>query len=193
VSVPSLAELKLGAVVNFGTDHGVPIAWRVLDKNSSSCLLITDRVLTSGSFRADSKAVDFDDYLASDVRVWLKNTFIPSSFSTEQRAVLKTSVSNTEYAFVLSAHEVVDYMPTTASRQSAPSAWASANVGYSGAPLATSGGYASWWLRETENFPAGGHVHRINNAGQDVHADPTATDVGIRPCIKLDVTKLPAN
>jgi hypothetical protein len=166
--------------VQFATYHDTPLIWRITALSKTTLTLITDQVLVAGTYRADPTAPDASDYAASDARQWLVNTFTPalyrhSGLDPESLFLPANTLGDTA---TLPTADDLAALPT---RTAAPHPWATANPGYSGAPLYTASNKSNYWLAT---------AHIIDLYGTETAQPPYYLSAGIRPLIKLDPTTL---
>jgi hypothetical protein len=184
--------LSVGAVINFGNYDGEPIQWRVLHADDDSVLLLSKYVLSAGAFQSDWEGKNASLYSGSEVRTWLKGTFMTSAFDTTQTAALLTHIGNpagTDRVFLLSEAELKTYFPKRKSRRVAPAASAAKDqIGFSGEALTTKGAYTSWWLADAANDDFTAKIVKPDGklGSQLVYYG----DVGVRPAIRLDRDKI---
>ncbi|MDR1775826.1 MAG: DUF6273 domain-containing protein [Actinomycetes bacterium] len=185
-TVPALAQ---GNTVTYGTWLGESLTWRVIDIRTNDVLLVTDRVISAGSFNSDTTALTPADYATSDISAWLTGTFAPQVFTADEQATLVTRLPDTGGVFLLTAEEANRYLDGTAARQAKALGAAQLIAGYSGEPLTVLGGKASWWL-STADPTDPRRAYSVNTDGDIVATDVTDPGIGLRPAIKLQRSKV---
>lgn len=166
-----------------------PIEWIVLYKDGQSALLISKYGLERRTYTEVQRDATWAD---SDLRVWLNDSFLWNSFTSEEMARLmqrynetqinpqypdlKTGSATFDTVFVLSYEEVEAYLPTDAKRKCYPTQ----HLINQGAYINEGGCW--WWLRnpgEGQDFAMG-----VTTKGAIHYAGSEAYDTGcIRPSI----------
>ena len=120
------------------------LGWLVLDvTDDGDVLLLSQKKLAWGAFSSEKNI----NYLESDVRSWLTDTFVPSAFSDSERSRLRTpaevggsaGADLTDYAFLLNYQEAYVLLGEQGISCSASSTKYSSNSTAKG-----------WWLREQD-------------------------------------------
>lgn len=130
------------------------IEWIVLDKNSSSLLLISKYALDCQRYNSTWKDVSWE---SSSLREWLNNSFINSAFNAEEQNLIETasfilkedsaSAVNTnstieDKIFLLNTNEAEKYFSSDFARQCKPTTYAIVR----GVTTDSSNGNCRWWL-----------------------------------------------
>ena len=166
-----------------------PIEWIVLDKDGQSALLISKYALERRNYTDVQRDATWAD---SELRVWLNDSFLWNSFTSEemgrlmqrynetqinpQYPDLKTGSATYDTVFVLSYEEVEVYLQTDAKRKCYPTQ----HLINQGAYINEGGCW--WWLRnpgEGQDFAMG-----VTTKGAIHYAGSEAYDTGcVRPSI----------
>ena len=88
--------IQVGQTIEFGSywqdnDKSMgktPIEWRVLAKNESKALLISEFALDRKPFNSNNEAINWK---ASTLRLWLNSDFLNSAFSTTEQDLIQTT------------------------------------------------------------------------------------------------------
>lgn len=165
-----IKNAKVGDIVYFGTyeqDNDTSngkenIEWRVLAKENSRVLVISDKALDRQPYNSSyTEEVTWEN---CSLRKWLNGTFLNKAFSTEEQAQIQnTTVSadnnpqystnpgnaTTDKVFLLSINEVEKYFNSDEARKCAPTAYAKAQGASTSDTCKTPSGAATcwWWLR----------------------------------------------
>lgn len=165
-----IKNAKVGDIVYFGTyeqDNDTSngkenIEWRVLAKENSRVLVISDKALDCQPYNSSyTEEVTWEN---CSLRKWLNGTFLNKAFSTEEQAQIQnTTVSadnnpqystnpgnaTTDKVFLLSINEVEKYFNSDEARKCAPTAYAKAQGASTSDTCKTPSGAATcwWWLR----------------------------------------------
>ena len=165
-----IKNAKVGDIVYFGTyeqDNDTSngkenIEWRVLAKENSRVLVISDKALDCQPYNSSyTEEVTWEN---CSLRKWLNGTFLNKAFSTEEQAQIQnTTVSadnnpqystnpgnaTTDKVFLLSINEVEKYFNSDEARKCAPTAYAKAQGASTSDTFKTPSGAATcwWWLR----------------------------------------------
>ena len=165
-----IKNAKVGDIVYFGayeqdnnTSNGKEnIEWRVLAKENSRVLVISDKALDCQPYNSSyTEEVTWEN---CSLRKWLNGTFLNKAFSTEEQAQIQnTTVSadnnpqystnpgnaTTDKVFLLSINEVEKYFNSDEARKCAPTAYAKAQGASTSDTFKTPSGAATcwWWLR----------------------------------------------
>lgn len=154
-----------GSVITFGTyeqDNNTqngkePVEWIILDKNSSSALLISKDIL---DYHLYYYGFDCVTWSKSDMQFWLNHSFLNDAFSTdEQKAIQRTTLhadkpqdtdeigkDTNDMVFLLSVDEVQKYFKSESSRIAKASAYA-VSLG----AFVSHDGYTNWGTRTPLN------------------------------------------
>lgn len=201
--VEKLKVAKVGDYVFFGayeqdnnTSNGKEdIEWLVLEVKDGKALVISKYALECLPYNNTLERITWE---TCSLRKWLNNDFINSAFSTDEKAMIRsTTVSadkNPDYStnpgnttqdqvFLLSITEANKYFSSDSARQCKPTEYAVAG----GADVNSSNGNCWWWLRSpgynqsnVAGVYGGGDV---NERGYYVDYDYTA----VRPALWIDL------
>lgn len=188
-----IKNAKVGDIVYFGTyeqDNDTSngkenIEWRVLAKENSRVLVISDKALDRQPYNSSyTEEVTWEN---CSLRKWLNGTFLNKAFSTEEQAQIQnTTVSadnnpqystnpgnaTTDKVFLLSINEVEKYFNSDEARKCAPTAYAKAQGASTSDTCKTPSGAATcwWWLRSPGDDQSsaayvyfGGNVFELGN------------------------------
>ena len=87
------SSLKAGETLKLGKFDGVDITWRILNKNGSNAMIITEEIINTMPFDTKLHNVTWNDSL---LRKWLNDNFYNHSFTeAEKNAIRRTEVNNT--------------------------------------------------------------------------------------------------
>ena len=211
-----LASAVLGNIVEFGTYEqdnktettGEAIVWRVIDKEGSKLMLISEKVLDAHAFDTELGGAKWAD---SDLRAFLNGDFITSAFTADEQAklldtvnvtednatyIIDSGVDSTDKVFVLSKYEAEHFL----TRRNLGWELAKATL-YSqnrdgvggeydhGVTVDPDYGTAGWWLRDAgENDISAMYMYyygEVCEKGTLVRN----TFVGVRPVIWVDTAK----
>ena len=119
------------------------VEWIVLDEKDGELLLISRYCL-------DARPYGGATWEASRLRAWLNGEFIDRAFTTDEQALLAEatlenpgSSATTDRAWLLSAEELMRYLPLERQRTTCATACAALQ----GADLSDVTEWSSWWLR----------------------------------------------
>lgn len=188
-----IKNAKVGDIVYFGTyeqDNDTSngkenIEWRVLAKENSRVLVISDKALDCQPYNSSyTEEVTWEN---CSLRKWLNGTFLNKAFSPEEQAQIQnTTVSadnnpqystnpgnaTTDKVFLLSINEVEKYFNSDEARKCAPTAYAKAQGASTSDTCKTPSGAATcwWWLRSPGDDQSsaayvyfGGNVFELGN------------------------------
>lgn len=214
--IVELSSAVLGSLVEFGsyeqdnkpetTDEA--IVWRVIDKEGSKLMLISENVLDAHAFDTELKG---DKWATSDLRTFLNGDFFATAFDASEQAKIIDTVNSTEdnvkyivdsgadstdKVFVLSIAEAERFL----TRRNLGWELAKAtlysqnrdNVGGEydhGVAVDPDYGTAGWWLRNAgENDISAAYMYYY---GEVCEKGTLArnTFVGVRPVIWVDTAK----
>lgn len=165
-----IKNAKVGDIVYFGTyeqDNDTSngkenIEWRVLAKENSRVLVISDKALDCQPYNSSyTEEVTWEN---CSLRKWLNGTFLNKAFSTEEQAQIQNTTvpadnnpqystnpgnATTDKVFLLSINEVEKYFNSDEARKCAPTAYAKAQGASTSDTCKTPSGAATcwWWLR----------------------------------------------
>ncbi len=199
--VTSAEMVKKGDVLTFGTyeqdgntDNGrEPLKWRVLRKDDTKLLLITDQVVDSMAFTTVKNA---ERWKNSSLRAWLNDAFYDRTFSSlEKKLILEQKVEDTgnsfhgvpegdttwDRVFLLDITDTANLFASDEERIAVPTQYALLQGAL------TEKGFCGWWLRNpgmhtslAAFVAADGSVYR---AGDSIGRD----GVGVRPVIWIEI------
>ncbi|MDR1532978.1 MAG: DUF6273 domain-containing protein [Clostridiales bacterium] len=134
VDIEAAESLKPGDSVYFGEYSGNPLAWRVLEQDGGTALLITELCVAKRPFN-DRRAPAV--WETSDLREWLNNDFYNSAFTEAQKSCITVTdtaaegpVTSGDKIFLLDPREAGFYFADNTERLTL-----------------FEGKTASWWLR----------------------------------------------
>ena len=188
-------EIYLGNIITFGTfeqDNNLangaePIQWQVAQVQNGRAMLVSRYVLDSRAYHSVDTDITWDQ---STIRKWLNGEFLSSAFTEDEQMLIAETTnsggghpdfttyagpSTTDRIFLLSYAEVLQYFPTEAARQCAPTQYAVIRG------VDVSDGCSWWWLRSPGRYQYFALGVRSNgelfNSGDKI----SYTDGGIRP------------
>jgi hypothetical protein len=182
---PSIASF--GFTARYGTYNNKALVWNIVDLNDDEILLLSNKVIFSGAFKADWESAGSSQYKTSDIRAWLNDSFLKEAFTTAQSDAIipRETTGVTDLVFLFTSQEVTNYFPTPLARKAAATEWARTNLGFSGEALTLKDGASSWWLADA--------TLKVDAEAQVVHPDGALAsepvyygDIGVRPAIVLD-------
>ena len=174
------------------------IEWLVLDydANTNSALLISRYGLDARKYH---NSWPFPTWGKSDIRNWLKGTFLNTAFTAaEQAGIVTTTVSTPSYysysggedtedrIWLLSSEEAEEYFSSTISRRAVPTTYAVAQGTLQDSRIMLNGeGCCWWWLRSPGNssYNASG----VNYVGSLDNIDVINASNAVRPALWLDL------
>lgn len=209
--IVELAGATLGQLVEFGTyeqdnkaeTEGEAIVWRVIDKEGSKLMLISEKILDAHAFDTELKG---DKWASSNLRSFLNGDFIAAAFSSEEQAkLLYTTVTtednakyvvdsgddSTDRVFVLSKAEAEQYLAKFGWEKAEATLYSQNRDGIGGeydhgVTVDPDYGTAGWWLRDAgENDISAMYMYyygEVCEKGTLVRN----TFPGVRPCIWID-------
>lgn len=163
-----------------------PILWRVLTVRKGVALLLSEYILDTRPFDMNS-----NEWVGSDIQMWLNSTFYDSAFSALEKAAIvedptlgkvllpsRAELTNPDYGFNRDPH-VADSM-----RSASGSMYAHEN----GLWVVKNSDYTNYYARTAPNKI---NVDLITGSGKFALAKITRDNVGIRPIITVRVSDLP--
>lgn len=173
------------------------IEWRILDKDGSKVLLLSEYCLDDREYNYKLEDITWEK---CTLRTWLNNDFEKAAFSgKEQKAIVNAKIKNNknkEYGirggkdtnddiFLLSIDEVEKYFESDRDRQAAGTAYAEEQGIY----VADSGN-SGWWLRSPGYFYS--YAAEVeDDGGVDTYGTYASYDkCGIRPACWVDISSL---
>ena len=177
-----------------------PIIWRVLKRNDSTLLVISEKGLAPKPYNDyNDHSIGAEDTTWSEctLRGWLNKEFINEAFNDLERSLIKTSQiknnagpSTKDRIFLLSVDEAKSFFATDNDRACKPTNYAVKNGAYKAGSLFSFlfggiAGNAWWWLRSSGYgnlraavvFSSGG----IGDNGDGV----IRSDGSVRPALRL--------
>lgn len=202
-STDPLASLEVGDTFYFGTyeqdnnfsNGAEEILWIVLAKEDGRIMVTSFYGLDSIRYHATNESVTWE---TCSIRSWLNDVFYYTAFSGEEREKIiaaevlpdinpdyGTNPGNvtTDYVFLLSLSQTLEYFPSKTDRLLYPTAYAVAQNAWK-----DSGTGTGWWLLLTPG-KAGNYVVSINTDGSlDIPGGGVASDKAlVRPVIWIEV------
>ncbi len=193
VSRSELAKYNVGETLSFGAieqdnEHDTgneAIEWIVLAKEEDSMLVLSKKNIINMSYREESGEIAWAD---SDVRSWLNANFIDMAFSAaEQQTIASVKIASKQLSdavdgkevttvdkvFLLSAEEVLEYLPEQADRASSGTPFAEAQIAST-----------CWWLRSFDVSRGAPCVGNDGAIGSDILVDEIQ---GVRPAMWINI------
>ena len=181
-----------------GEDKKVaPIKWRVIEVEHDRVKLISKFVIDAAPFAIDK---DMTDWEQSYLRYWLNNYFCYVAFDEDEILAISPSADNSEEAysdkvFALNSSEISELEKGTAS--TIATSYAVLNGARIASYLLTYDA-SEWWTRTSwvENqrglkMPRADIVSESGDVDRYYHPADIYSPYGIRPCIWIDINKLP--
>lgn len=208
-----LASAVLGNIVEFGRyeqDNKTEtadeaIVWRVIDKEGSKLMLISEKVLDAHAFDTELGGAKWAD---SDLRAFLNGDFVAKAFSADEQAMLVNTVNvtednakyivdsgadSTDKVFVLSKYEAEHFLTRrNLGWEKAEATLYSQNrdgIGGEydhGVVVDPDYGTAGWWLRDAGENDISAMYMYYYGAVCEKGTLVRNTFVGVRPCIWID-------
>lgn len=201
------SNVQVGDYITFGhyeqdndTANGAEgIAWLVLDIKDGKALLISKYALDAQPYDEEGGDVTWE---RCTLRTWLNNNFYNTAFSETEKAQIKTTTvladpnpTYTTYAgydtndnvFLLSTKEASNYFSSNGKRQCQPTAYAKAQ-GVVTATDSSNYGNCNWWLRTPGKYHFDASYIYIAGFAVDPGYIVSASKIGIRPAIWIDLT-----
>ncbi len=184
-----------------------PIVWRVLRVKNGEAYLLSEYILLHAPVHGD-----YDHYKGwetSDLFLYLNDSFLNQAFTEEEQEALATSADYEGLVTLITAYEMKDAsigFSSNSDRLCESTAWAkihpplfdipaSNNKGVwkSNPPLYlySKGGqkYSPWWSRtRSADYPH--EQRRVMDEGKIGRISTGNTDLGVRPAVTVDLTKL---
>ena len=195
---PKLADVfTVGAKVQFGRfpqdkngREKKPIEWRVMKKEKSRVLLLSEKILSSRPYETKSSGATWGQCA---LRKWLNGDFFTNAFDEEEQNRIITTTVVEDYipsplsrgkmgtktkdrVFLLSVPEVYDFFPEPESRK----------CGYTGyaEKVDPEGAKEGWWLRSPGIV--GDRSARVNNSDGEIYNLLVTVPFGIRPAMWIE-------
>ncbi len=213
--IVELSSAVLGNLVEFGTyeqDNKAEttdeaIVWRVIDKEGSKLMLISEKILDAQAFDADLKN---SKWATSDLRTFLNGDFITAAFSDAEQAklvetqnstadnalyVVDSGADSTDKVFVLSKAEAEKHLVARKHGwELAEATLYSQNrdgigtIYDHGVTVDPDYGTAGWWLRDAGENDINAMYMYYYGVACEKGTLVRNTFVGVRPCIWIDIT-----
>jgi len=188
-------DIEAGDTLVFGNYQQEEVEWLVLAREGDRALLVSKYILDC---RAFNREYDVINWGSSPLRTWLNSTFIESTFSENERAIIEeTLVSNPDSStfvtkgcedtvdkvFLLSVDEAKMYFKSDSAREAQGTAYAVSQGLY-----VSPNGNSWWWLRSP-----GSSTRMIADVGRDGEVDEYGFVVaasiryGVRPAMWLNI------
>lgn len=191
----SLNIKSVGQVVTLGkyeqdndTANGAEdIEWVVVDIQGDYALVLSKNVLDAMEFGGEVASWE-----SSDIRKWLGNDFLNSSFGADEKNRICTIEQDgvEDRVFLLSFEEAEKYFENDIDRMAIATDYA-----YNNGVFVSSGyteddavynGSCRWWLRTVDE--GGNTAQRVRSNGELLHVgyDISADDIGVRPAMWIE-------
>lgn len=167
-------------IVNGSLVKEQPIEWLVLAQKDNRLLLLSKYVL---DYRKFNDWDTFDIYWNNcALNTWLNTDFLKCYFTPEEKSRIIIQHETGKKVFCLSMKEVLQYLPSTQSRQCQPTKWAVSQL--PDAFRRSQVNSCNWWLR-TPSSEAERYTMVINKRGTcDKHGYMNNMNgVGVRPAL----------
>ncbi|MCR5105188.1 MAG: DUF6273 domain-containing protein [Eubacterium sp.] len=179
--------------ITFGTYNGNPIIWRVLNVQNDDAFLLSDKILCRKAFNSENDSYEWKD---STLREWLNGEFYNTSFSEEEKAIIKDTIvknsfdtiyntnggeDTTDKVFLLSLNDVVNPSYGFAENYDVPAVSRRCKnlAGFD---------VLFWWLRSPGKRE--GYASVVNDDGEVNSFEEKVTEVsynGVRPAIHISL------
>ena len=180
---------KVGALVEYGryeqdgdlSNGPEPILWRVLSKEDSGTLVISEYCLARKKYNQEAGKITWEN---CTLRQWLNSEFYDTAFTAEEKEhiVLRHNINSStdlnggadtdDYIFLLSSGEISKYFPKRESRIAYPTQYAG-NKSY----------YNDWWLRSPFKVNA---AELVSHDGSDNKGGYVENYYYVRPAFLSD-------
>ena len=197
-----ISKAQVGSCVNFGfyeqdndTSNGKEaIEWRVLAKEDGRVLLISKYALDSQVYDPSTASITWEN---SSLRKWLNDTFLNTSFSEEEKAIIpsmnvETGIGKrtTDQVFLLSYDEALKYFSSDEERRCIPTSYALSQAGflYDDRDIRIDGkAPCFWWLRSPSSEP--GYVSLVFGSGELYERGTNACfeNIAVRPSLWINI------
>lgn len=200
--VEKLKIAKAGDYVVFGayeqdnnTSNGKEdVEWLVLEVQDGKALVISKYALDCKPYNTIYKDVTWE---TCTLRKWLRNDFLGSAFSTEEKAMIPTvAVSadkNPDYStnpgnatqdqvFLLSITELDKYFSSDSARQCKPTDYAVANGAWE-----NDSGNCCWWLRSPGDYQSDAALVDSDGSVEEYGLPVYNADYAVRPALWIDL------
>ena len=154
-----LKNAQVGEMIQFGlypldkSGNTAPIRWRVLKKEGSRLLVITEKIIDKGAYHSDAEAIDWEN---CHLRRWLNGPFLSLAFTPQEQAMIpeveNPNEPNPKYhvgggkptldrVFALFLKEAAELFPDDPARLGYTTLYAQSRGYYFGGQI------NCWWLR----------------------------------------------
>lgn len=162
--------------VQFGkyyqTSELAPLQWLVLDDKDGSYLLITKQCIEGVPFNEKKANVTWEE---CTLKKWLNDEFFRTAFTAQEQAAI-----NPDKVFLLTADEVVKYMPEESQRQCSPTSRARSRGVY-----INENGLSAWWTSSPAEKPSQAvYLSSYGTFGNRPHYVDDIV-VGVRPAVRV--------
>ena len=170
-----------------------PILWRVLRTENGEAFLLTEYILFASPLHADYE--HYSGWESSDLYAYLNSEFMNEAFTpAEQQALLIRTEDNARVTLITS-DEMKDAsigFSSNAARQCESTAWAKREREPKKLTLyiySKGHKYSPWWSRtRSTDYPH--QQRRVMDEGKIGRVSVGNPDLGVRPCIYLDLSLL---
>lgn len=190
-----------------------PIKWTILDESDGKALILADLALDSqqyyrsdysGTQTRNGRTVYANDYVESDIRKWLNDTFYNVAFNDLQKALIETTaidnkttgyntntynsnqIDTEDKIFLLSYKDVFNtsaYFNSSAARQKKSTDYAKSQGCYASTDNSYKGN-CYWWLRSPHYYYSSYACH-VGNGGGDARGYVNCTNYGVVPALTI--------
>ena len=192
-----------------------PIKWTILDESDGKALILADLALDSQQYYRDAyegtktrngRSVYANDYVESDIRKWLNDTFYNTAFTDLQKSLIETTaidnkttgyntntynsnqINTEDKIFLLSYKDVFNtsaYFNSSAARQKkstdyakSQGCWTNTDSSYAGA--------CCWWLRSPRSSYSD-RAYSVVGGGGYFNYFVFSTDYGVVPALWINL------
>lgn len=190
---------EVGDIVNFGTYGGESIEWVVLACDEEKALLWSKYCIDAQKY--NNALLEEVTWEICSLRKWLNTDFMMGAFnSSEQAHIIKQNLENvdceetTDKVFVLSAKELVQYIPYEEERIAFPTEYAVAQGIFvnSGSFEENLAGRCDYWIRGNHEKKASSDADYVSGKGEIRYNEDTNDDMmGVRPAIWYSYSEIP--
>ena len=166
-----------------------PVVWRVLQRDSDSLLIISEKSLDFKPYEETNKIVAWSD---CTLRRWLNGEFFYKAFNNQERSLIKMSKlsnnddsSTKDWVFLLSVDEAGSLFADNNDRIAKYTDYAVKNNPYIGEKYEDLMlKFTHWWLRSHGNFFESGSSWMVDSDGK-IDEFPIHSNTYIRPALRL--------
>lgn len=197
--------IKLGTYEQNGEigDGKEDIEWLVLKISDNKALVISRYVIDCQPYQEEYARFDNVTWEESDIRIWLNNSFLNTSFTEAEKDMIGITVvpahknpayerspgpgnATNDKIFLLSAIEADELFSSYNERQCKPTAYADTN----GANVDSDNGNSWWWLR-TPGKTLGDTTYIKSNGIISTYGEFVIySSGGVRPAMWIDLSKV---